>query len=85
MTVFDSAKLLFSNLIDQLMWVFKIFFGLFLFFTAEDKTPTLMLDTTLYRRDSMDNETDWKEYFSAKVERSLDCTIGHEEVGVVCT
>ena len=42
-----------------------------------------MLDTTLYRRDSMDNDTDWKEYASAKVERTLDCTIGHDEVGSV--
>ena len=33
----------------------------------------------------MDNDTDWKEYASAKVDRSLDCSIGHEDVGTVCT
>lgn len=52
-----------------------------MFLTAEDEKPTLTLDAALYQRDRMDNDTDWKEYASAKIERTLDCTIGHEEVG----
>ncbi|KAK7100191.1 protein wntless homolog [Littorina saxatilis] len=45
----------------------------------KDRLPTIVLDTTLFVRNSQDNHTQWKEYAAAKVERSLDCKITEAE------